>query len=139
MHRANVSDRHSLEALYPREAFEEGATRNTLDKAEVVYGVRVDSAPDEHGWFEVARARRHVGEIAQSREAVFLAAERPQLSQPAGSHPEANSRAESRTSEESRQQEYQAFLDRVREAARAADIPQPIGSEETRLQGFRGG
>ena len=57
MHKANVNDRASVEAIYPQVAFDEDAGRNALADAPVVHGLRIDSAPDPQGWFALAHAR----------------------------------------------------------------------------------
>ena len=139
MQRANINDRQTVEAVYPLEAFEEDAACNALDKSQVVHGIRIDSVPDAQGWLVLVRARRHIGELAGSTEAVFLRSDEPQLSAPMGNDPgEGAPQSRDRTAE-TRRKEYEAFLDRILDEARSADIPEPIGREETRLQGFRGG
>jgi hypothetical protein len=62
MGNANINDRGSLERAYPQDAFAGDAARNGQPQSAVVHGVRIDSAPDEHGWLELGRAARHVGE-----------------------------------------------------------------------------
>ena len=139
MRRANINDRQTVEAVYPFEAFEEDAARNALDKSQVVHGIRIDSVPDAQGWFDLIRARRHVGELTGSSEAVFLHAEEPHLSGPMQNDPDEGAPQKPGETAETRRKEYEAFLDRILDEARSADIPEPIGREETRLQGFRGG
>jgi hypothetical protein len=139
MQKANINDRHTVEAVYPLEVFEEDAARNALDKSPVIHGVRIDSVPDAQGWFVLVRARRHVGKLTGSREAVFLPATEPHLSAPMGSDPNAGTPQRREGTAETRRQEYEAFVERILDEARSADIPEPIGREETRLQGFRGG
>jgi hypothetical protein len=58
---ADINDRSSLELVFPEAAFVADATRNGLPNP-VRYGVRIDSAPDTDGRFELARTARHVGE-----------------------------------------------------------------------------
>jgi hypothetical protein len=137
MNRANVNDPHTVENLYPREAFEHDAARNALDKGEVIYGIRIDSSPDEQGWFDLVRAQRHVGELSGSKESMFLSANQPHLSAPVASDPD--ERAQERPAPEIRRKEYESFIDAVIKAARTVEIPGPIGREEMRLKGLRGG
>ncbi len=139
MHKANVNDRASIEAVYPLAAFEEDAARNALADAPVVHGVRIDSAPDAQGWFALARARHHVGELTNFADAIFLHPESPQLAAPLlGSDPDGTAQMPA-AMPELRRQEYEAFINRVIEAARTADFAEPIGRDEPRLKGFHGG
>ena len=139
MSRANLNDRTSVEAVYPREAFEEDAGRNSRDKGEIVYGVRIDSVPDAQGYFSLVRAGRHVGELKGSAEAVFIPANQPHLSESSESRlgPEVPQGLDD--AQRIRQQEYDAFVERILDAVRTATIPEPIGFEDARLKGFRGG
>ena len=138
MHKANVNDRASVEALYPREAFAEDAGRNALNKIAVLHGVRIESAPDREGWFGLARARHHVGEAGEGAQAIFLAAQEPHLAAPlVGQEPE--SAPSEAAAEATRADEYDAFVDRIIETARTADFPESIGRDEPRLKGFHGG
>ena len=138
--KANINDRESVEALYPRDAFEEDAARNAFGNAQVVYGVRIDSVPDEEGWFRLTRARHHVGELTGLTGAIFLAADGPHLSATLlGSEAEGGAPTGPGVTPETPGREYQAFVDRILDAARSADFPEPIGRGETRLQGFHGG
>ncbi|MBV8777475.1 MAG: hypothetical protein JO032_18405 [Alphaproteobacteria bacterium] len=62
MARANINDRISLEAAYPAERFARDAAQNDVAPNQLVRGVRIGSAPDEAGWFDLEPAARHVGE-----------------------------------------------------------------------------
>ena len=62
MAKVNVNDRGSLERAYPAEAFAADAAQNERVASPVLRGVRVGSAPDKDGWFELERAARHAGE-----------------------------------------------------------------------------
>ena len=139
MSRANVNDRKTVEAVYPREAFEEDAGRNSRDKGEIVFGVRIDSGPDAQGGFSLARAGRHVGELKGSPEAVFIPANQPHLSASSESRLEPGAPDGPVDAQTVRQQEYDAFVERILDAARTANIPEPMGYEDARLKGFRGG
>jgi len=61
MVKVNANDRGSLESAYPKDAFAGDAARNEVP-SEIVRGVRVGSAPDGDGWFELDIATRHAGE-----------------------------------------------------------------------------
>jgi len=61
MAKVNANDRATLERVYPKDEFVNDAARNDLPNA-IVRGVRVGSAPDDTGGFELERAARHVGE-----------------------------------------------------------------------------
>lgn len=139
MHRANVNDRGSVEALYTRAAFEEDAAKNALADTAVVYGLRIESAPDAEGWFRLVRTRHHTGELTTVADAVFLHPEEPHLAAPLlGSDPDGTAQNPDAMPEK-RRLEYAAFIDRVIETARTADFADPIGRNEPRLEGFRGG
>src|SRR5579872_4975962 len=62
MAKANVNDRASLERAYPRDAFAEDSARNVATSDLLRRGVRIDSAPDAEGRFELERVKRHAGE-----------------------------------------------------------------------------
>jgi hypothetical protein len=133
MPRANINDRATLESVYSESAFARDATWNERPDA-VRRGVRLGSAPDTEGWFELERAKRHTGEpetphfLTPVRRAEELierghhdAARQVSTPQPANG--------------------YAEFLDDIVAAAerfgfRAEDSP---GRDEPRLKGFRGG
>ena len=62
MAKVNANDRASLERAYPADAFAGDAARNERSTEPLVHGVRVGSAPDAAGWFELEPATRHAGE-----------------------------------------------------------------------------
>jgi hypothetical protein len=62
MSKANIHDRHSLEAAYPADAFASDAAQNGRSDSQRVSGVQILSAPDAAGYFELERAARQVGE-----------------------------------------------------------------------------
>jgi hypothetical protein len=62
MTKVNIHDRASLEQAYPRETFASDAAQNDLAPNELVHGLRIGTAPDEDGWFELEPATRHAGE-----------------------------------------------------------------------------
>jgi hypothetical protein len=139
---ANANDRATIEAIYPREAFEADAAQNSRPDAAVLHGVLIASKIAESGAFALQRAKRHVGEEDPLGDTLFLAPfprdGRASLQQtsaygvsgqkPAGP-PAAGRRAG----------EYADFIDRVLAAAAAAEFKDAIGQHEERLRGFRGG
>jgi hypothetical protein len=70
MPKANIHDRRSVERVYPAEAFARDATENDRQRVELLHGVRIGSAPDKAGDFELEPASLHAGEVPG---AVFLA------------------------------------------------------------------
>jgi hypothetical protein len=140
MHKANINDRQSVSGVYPLAAFQEDAARNSVGDTQIVYGLRIESEPDEEGWFRLARAQHHVGELTGFAEAIFVAASQPHISASLlGSEPEDGAPSDSSANAATRQEEYEAYIDRVLEAARTADFQDPIGRGEERLEGFHGG
>jgi hypothetical protein len=73
MLRANIHDRRSLEAAYPRAAFASDAAENSRSPHALVKGVRILSAPDAAGDFALERSTQQVGEAAS---ASFVAPQR---------------------------------------------------------------
>jgi hypothetical protein len=75
MGRANIKDRRSIERIYPPEIFAADAAENQKQPGNpVATGVRIHSAPDSAGDFELARAAQHAGEAGAP---TFLAPSRP--------------------------------------------------------------
>ena len=70
---ANVNDRSTVEAIYPREAFQSDAAENSRAKTAVLRGVLIASAASESGAFAFHRASRHVGEKDPLGDTRFLA------------------------------------------------------------------
>lgn len=142
MSRANVNQPSSIEQAYPRQAFDEDAGANSRPKAEVFHGVRITSASDGDGSFELVRASRQVGEIDPESDTLFLF---PQLVPDVAALPETDSvygSANPQPPQSSPQDEadsYRAFLARIGEAARTATFKPAIGRGEERLRGFHGG
>jgi hypothetical protein len=125
MVKVNVNDRASLERAYPQDAFVSDAAQNEQVSDAVLCGVRVGSAPDADGSFELERAKRHAGE-QQSPDFLTPVRRDDGPAQPAG--PAQRSR-------------YQQFLDDIVAAAqrfgfRADETPSP---GDVRLKGLRGG
>lgn len=124
MSKINTSDRAALEQAYPPEAFVEDSAQNAAASPEIVKGVRVLSAPDAAGEFELERGHRQVGEAAS---AAFLAPYRrvPAAvpSETPGSPPDG----------------YQAFLDEIVDAARRFGFRpgETPGQGDPRIRGLR--
>jgi hypothetical protein len=133
---ARLDDRTSLSAAYPREQFERDAARNADIKTEVLSGVLLLSAPDAAGRFELDRATRHVGEVAPSGETRFLY---PVLGDAqgglGGQRPGYGN--EERAGGERPTPDYEAFLDRLAEAARGLIHREQPGRDDPRLRGER--
>jgi hypothetical protein len=138
MHKANINDRASIEALYPRSAFAEDAGRNALGKTPVLYGVRIGSAPDEQGWFSLVR--HHIGEPGGGAQAVFLSAQEPHLAATrVGADPGEGGLQPPEAAVSNQADEYRAFIDSILDTARSADFEEAIGRGDPRLRGFHGG
>jgi len=120
MTKANIQDRATLERAYPFEVYARDAAQNTLAESQVVRGIRILSAPDAVGTFELEPASRHIGEIAG---AAFLAPQR----QNGGS------------GEIDQQAVYGEFLDEIIAAAQRSGFEpeQAPGRNDSRLRGLR--
>jgi hypothetical protein len=70
MAKANVRDRSSIERVYPPGAFARDAVENDRHRVALRHGVRIGSAPDHAGDFELEPASLYAGEVPG---AVFLA------------------------------------------------------------------
>jgi hypothetical protein len=66
---ANIHNRSSIELIYSPEEFDRDSVENDRPGIDVLKGVRVLSAPDEHGNFELASAAKH---IAEAGDSIFL-------------------------------------------------------------------
>jgi hypothetical protein len=134
---ANVNDRASIERLYPRDAFAADAAHNADGKAAVLHGVLIASEVSESGAFTLQRIRRQAGENDPLGDTLFLAPFAPpalrQMTSyggPAEDHGDPAARLAPN---------YEGFIDRIIETARRAAFKTPIGRDEPRLRGFRGG
>lgn len=135
MSNADINDRGSIERIYPRAVFMREANANARAKASVLRGLRILSAPDTAGKFELVRAAHHASESDTAGGGVFLCpfaqAAMPAAAQyPAAAGPPPPAPPEAADA-------YLAFLDRVIDAARSAPIPDPTGSGDPRLRGLR--
>jgi hypothetical protein len=123
MPKANIHRRHSLERIYPPDAFANDAAQNGRTIGEVVRGVCILSSPDAVGDFDLELATRQVGEVASP---TFLAPSRT-----------ADHSEDLRVPDPSAG--YQQFLDRVLAAAQrfgftAEETP---GRNDARIRGLR--
>jgi hypothetical protein len=134
MAEADGNDRGSVERAYPRQAFDEDARANALPNAAVRHGVRIEA--ERGGRFRVSRAAQHVGEDERSRHGVFLA---PSLAQAVvsivdrgadGGMAGAGVPADEGSG-------YEAFIERIIEAARDAEPVAAPGRGDERLAGPR--
>jgi len=132
MQRANVNDRQSVVSVYGRTDFERDAARNARTDATVYEGLRIESSPDQEGWFNLVRTRVHVAEAKDHHGAFLFPYHRFSGAAGPGEMTEADPPTD-------HGQDYEAFLDRVLETARTAEFPGPIGRGEERLKGFHGG
>jgi hypothetical protein len=138
---ANIFDRASVEAIYPRDVYQAEAAQNSVGNAQEQRGLRIDSAPDSEGNFRLARAVRDVGEAAGTRDSLFLS---PTMeSREYGRFAEMPGREggmeERRNPPAPDGNDYAAFIDRIIEAARNAQFPERIGPGDDRFKGFHGG
>lgn len=117
---AKIDDLTLLERIYPAETFAADAAQNDLASSTVLRGVRVLSAPNDDGEFDLEPGSRQVGEAAASP---FLAPHR-QAGDQAGAQSPAG---------------YRQFLQDIVEAAQrfgfeAEDTP---GQGDPRIRGLR--
>ena len=133
MARANINDRSSLEQAYPADAFANDAAQNERSPHELRHGLLIATAPDDEGWFELTRAKRHAGEP-----------ETPHFLTPARRTEELVARGEHHAATQVAPPDpargYTQFLDDIVAAAkrfgfRADRSP----SRDPRLRGLRGG
>ncbi|HYH36968.1 MAG TPA: hypothetical protein VD860_02010 [Azospirillum sp.] len=139
MDTANINDPRSVEAVYPRSAFEQDARLNAQDKTTVQHGLTLLTAPDAEGRFGLTRANRHVGEVEDGHQTVFLGPQLPQgeYGRFAQDDTDYGGPVEQRDPPDDGEDPYRAFIADVIRAARATPPVPPIPAE--RLQGFRGG
>jgi hypothetical protein len=135
---AKIDDRTSIEGVYPESAFAEDAARNSVGDAQILFGLRIESGPDEHGEFALVRAKQHVGEQAPSSGAIFLAPEH-QTRYAGLLQNDAAGTQHGQGADNDPAGEYAAFIERVIETAKNGDFPDFVGRGEVRLRGFRGG
>lgn len=120
MAKAKIDDLSQLRRIYPPEAFAADAAQNDLPSSAILKGVRILSAPDAAGEFELEPASRQIGEAAA---APFLAPHRRQ-----SDRPDAASRAG-----------YEQFLQDIADTARrfGFEAEQSPGPGDPRIRGLR--
>jgi hypothetical protein len=140
---ANIFRRETVEAIYPRDVFENDAGLNSTADAVILHGVFIGSAPDEQGQFRMARATRQVGEAQDQAGSLFLP---PYLGKAYGAFSlQGGSKGaviENRDIMEPHLEEYIAFIDELIRAARNLCGPtaqSDVGSGGDRFRGLRGG
>lgn len=134
---ANINDRTSIQNIYPMAAWEQDGSRNAQGNASIVHGVKILSAPDKGGAFELVRASQHVAESDPESDEVFLtpfesgAAEAEEGSTYSGGvQPHEHKHMDG---------DYERFVDEIIAAARSAHFKPAIGVGDERIKGFRGG
>jgi hypothetical protein len=122
MQRPNINDRGTIERIYPRAVFQQEANANARGDASVLKGVRIVSAADAAGTFDLVRASRHAGESDPSDGAIFLSptAQAAKPGSPAPVWEDA----------------YVRFIDKIVTTATAAEFASP-GPGDARLRGLR--
>ena len=140
---ANIFRRETVEAIYPRDVFENDAGLNSTADAVILHGVFIGSAPDEQGQFRMARATRQVGEAPHEPGSLFLS---PYMGKAYGAFSlQGGSKGaviENRDIMEPHPEEYIAFIDELIRAARNFCGPpaqSDVGSGGDQFRGLRGG
>jgi hypothetical protein len=64
MSSGNIKRRETIERVYPPDAFASDAAQNSQTTNQVRPGIRILSAPNADGDFELERSSQHVGEAA---------------------------------------------------------------------------
>ncbi len=132
MQRANINDRSTIERIYPRAVFQQEANANSRAKASVLSGVRIASAPDADGGFDLTRASRHAGEAESGDGAVFLS---PRAQQTGHGADYPATAAPPQTAGD--RDPYAAFIDQIIAAARRAPAAPVSSHSDAKLRGLR--
>lgn len=133
MQRANINDRSTIERIYPRAVFMQESNANARAQASVRCGVRIGSAPDASGAFDLVRASRHAGEPDSGNGAVFLSP----VAQGTGHGADYPAVAASGDAGTRPRDAYSAFIDKIIAAARGAHVAPAPGRGDIRLRGLR--
>ncbi len=123
MQRPNIKDRGTVERIYPRAVFQQEANANGCANASVLSGVRIVSAADDAGAFDLVRASRHAGESDPSDGAIFLS---PSAQQAAPGSPAP-----------AWEDAYRRFIDKIIATAARAEFAASPGPGDARLRGLR--
>ena len=129
---ANVQRRDSIERAYPPDAFASDAAQNEQVTNQVLRGVRILSAPDAAGDFDLEPASQQVGEAGSS---IFLAPYRREKRL-------INAERESGATEPGPLDPQKGYADFLAEIVAAAqqfgfEPKKSPGRDEPRLQGLR--
>jgi hypothetical protein len=140
MQSVNINQRETLENFYPLDSFVHDANQNARGKTAVMHGLRILSAPDDNGAFNVTKARHNVAEDASHKDTMFLYSVRDDDNNWFDSDEEDASKAvRAKDNAVDTSELYRGFIDRVIETARNAHFQDHIGRGEPRLKGFHGG
>ena len=69
---ANISDRRSVEKIYPRDVWEAEAANNSQGGQKILGGLLIESQPDDAGNFHLRRTTRGSAEIEGSQHYVIF-------------------------------------------------------------------
>ncbi len=123
---ADLNDRATVERIYPFDAFEADAGANSMGKAAVRHGLRIETVPDASGAFRVARATHAPADFETLKAHGFLC---PYMGRAYGFFRLAGGMRGAVTEErdifDPLRDEYEAFIDTVLQAAREAGREEP--------------
>ena len=140
MQSVNINQRETIESYYPLDSFVHDANQNARGKAFVMHGLRILSAPDDNGAFNVTKAHYNVAEHDSNQDALFLYSVRDDDNNWFDSEEaDASKAVHSKEHPVNVSDLYHSFIDRVIETARNAKFQPDIGRGERRLEGFHGG
>ena len=140
MQSVNINQRETLESYYPLDSFVHDANQNARGKTAVMHGLRILSAPDGEGAFNVTKAQHNVAEDASHEDTLFLYSVRDDDNNWFDrAEPDASKAVHAKEHPVNVSDLYRGFIDRVIETARNAHFQPDIGRGEPRLQGFHGG
>jgi hypothetical protein len=140
MQSVNINQRETIESYYPLDSFVHDASQNARGKAAVMHGLRILSAPDGNGAFNVTKAHHNVAEHSGNYDALFLYSVRDDDdSWFDKGEADAFKAVHAKDHQVDVSDLYRGFIDRVIETARNAKFQPDIGRGEPRLQGFHGG
>jgi hypothetical protein len=140
MQSVNINQRETIESYYPLDSFVHDANQNARGKAAVMHGLRILSAPNSDGAFNITKARHNVAEDASTEDTLFLYSVRDDDNNWFDSaEADASKAVHSKEHPVNVSDLYHSFIDRVIETARNAKFQPDIGRGERRLEGFHGG
>jgi hypothetical protein len=140
MQSVNINQRETLESYYPLDSFVHDANQNARGKTAVMHGLRILSAPDGEGAFNVTKAQHNVAEDASHEDTLFLYSVRDDDNNWFDKEEvDASKAVHAKEHPVDVSELYRGFIDRVIETARTAKFQSNIGRGEPRLKGFHGG